>query len=413
MKNKTEKYIPDNKILRKYADLLVNFALGGGRGIKKGDVVYLVSYENSKPLMVEVRRVILKAGGHIINSFRPDNEPGNSRYNLSRDFYLLAQDHQLDFFPSKYLRGLIDQADHMLYIDSETDKQALKGIKPKKIIRTSIAYKPFMDWRDEKENKGKFTWVIGLYGTFAMAKEAGLSLKDYWNQIIKACYLDKKDPIKEWRAITAKVEAYRRKLTALKIDKVHVKGPDADLWVKIGDKRKWAGGGGRNIPSFEIFTSPDWRGTNGWIKFNQPLYSHGNLITGIELEFKNGKVVKAKAKKNEKLLKEMIKSKGGNAIGEFSLTDKRFSRITKFMAETLFDENIGGPNGNTHIALGKAYQECYDGNINKMKKRDWKKLGFNDSVIHSDIISTASRIVTAYLKNGSRRIIYKNGQFVL
>lgn len=400
------------KYLEKYADLLVNFALGGGKGIKKGDVVYLVCYESAKPLMIELRKAILKSGGHIISSYRPDNEPTRN-INLSKDFYLLAQDHQLDFFPSKYLRGLLNQMDHMIFIDSETDKQALKGIDPKKIMRAGVSHKPFMDWRDEKENQGKFTWTIGLYGTEAMAKEAKMPLEKYWNQIIKACYLDKKDAIREWKTVFNRIKFLKNKLNSLQIDKLNIKGPDVDFQIKLGQKRRWVGGSGRNIPSFEIFTSPDWRGTNGWIKFNQPLYSHGNLITGIKLVFKNGKIIKSSADKNEKVLKEIIKVKNADKIGEFSLTDKRLSRISKFMAETLYDENISGPDGNIHIAIGKSYGECYDGNPKKMKRKDWNKLGFNDSAVHTDIISTTSRIVTAFLKDGKEKIIYKNGQFII
>ena len=181
----------------------------------------------------------------------------------------------------------------------------------------------------------------------------------------------------------------------------------------MGEKRKWAGGIGRNIPSFELFTSPDWRGTNGWIRFNQPLYRYGNLITGVELEFKDGKVVKSRAKKNGKLLKEMIKVKNADKIGEFSMTNGRISRITKFMAETLYDENVGGRYGNTHIALGASFHDCYDGDSSKVAKKRWEKLGFNDSVVHTDIISTTDRIITARLKNGKEKIIYKSGRFTL
>jgi aminopeptidase len=81
------------------------------------------------------------------------------------------------------------------------------------------------------------------------------------------------------------------------------------------------------------------------------------------------------------------------------------------MAETLFDENIGGINGNTHIALGNSYHDCFAGRPDKMKERDWEKLGFNDSPVHTDIISTAPRTVTAFMKDGTSRIIYKNGEF--
>ena len=129
--------------------------------------------------------------------------------------------------------------------------------------------------------------------------------------------------------------------------------------------------------------------------------------------FKNGRVVKATAKTNEKLLKEMIATEGADKIGEYSLTDKRHSRITKFMAETLFDENMGGPYGNSHIALGMSYRDTYAGDVSKLTDREAKRLGFNDSSVHTDVVSTTDRTVTAHLKDGSKKVIYKDGRFVL
>ena len=193
-----------------------------------------------------------------------------------------------------------------------------------------------------------------------------------------------------------------------------MEGEDADLTIKIGERRAWMGGSGRNIPSYELFTSPDWRGTEGWIRFNQPLYRYGNLITGIELKFEQGRVVEAKAKENEPILKEMIATEGADKIGEFSLTDSRFSRITRFMAETLFDENMGGEFGNTHIALGKSYHDCYDGDSADLNDEALaEKLGYNDSSVHTDIISTTNRTVTATLPDGSKKVIYRDGQFTM
>ena len=412
-------YHPPQDILDKYADVLVNFALGSvdpmtgvkrKRGIKKGETVMVQASESAKPLYAAVLKAVWKAGGHAIGRYAPDNEPW---FKFDRTFFEHAEDHQLDFFPESYFKGMVEQADHLVVIMSETDKQSLLGIDPEKIMRRGVAYKPFMEWRNEKENKGKFTWTLALYGTPAAAKEAQLSEKDYWQQIIQACFIDKKDPIAEWQKVYKQIETYRKKLDALQIEKVHVLGPDADLWITIGEKRAWSHGGGRNIPSFEIFTSPDWRGTDGWIRFNQPLFRYGNLITGIELEFKNGKVIKAKAKKGEKVLRHMIASPNADKVGEFSLTDKRFSRITKFMAETLFDENMGGPHGNTHIALGNAYHNCYKGNPAKVSKKEWKRLGYNDSPVHTDIVSTSPRTVTAYFKKGGQKIIYQDGEFTL
>lgn len=410
-------YVPSDEILKKYADVLINFALGGGKGIKKGEVVRVSASESCKPLYVAVCNAIVDAGGHVLSHYGPDDEHGDKRRNISvsRYFYEHAQPHQLNFFPAKYLKGLVDQMDHSVFLLAEKDPHALKGVDGKKIMARGLALKPFMDWRHEKEWKGKFTWTIALYGTPAMAREAGLSEKEYWNQIIKACFLDQKNPIAKWKQVYRDIEKYRSRLNKLspKIDRLHAVGPDMDLWIKLGDKRHWHAGSGRNIPSFEIFTSPDWRGTNGWIRFNQPLYRYSNKITGIELWFKDGHVVKSKAKTNEKLLKEMIATKNADKIGEYSLTDRRHSRITKFMAETLFDENMGGPYGNTHLALGMSYRDTYAGDVSKLTTKEAERLGFNDSSVHTDIISTTRRTVTAYLKDGSTKVIYKDGQFVL
>ncbi|MDL2327339.1 aminopeptidase [Ruminococcaceae bacterium OttesenSCG-928-A11] len=407
--NKT--YEPSKEIIKKYADVLVNFALGSGEGIKKGDVVRVIGSEASRPLYIALVKAVWDAGGHTIGDYCLDTFSDED--NLDRYFFENASDEQIGYFKKDYAKGMIKQIDHQVMAIADTNLQSLKGIDPNKIMRRGLASKPLMEWMDKKENEGKFTWTLGLYGTEAMAKEAGLSLEEYWNQIIKACYLDKKDPIAEWKKLYKQIDEYVKKLNDLEIEKVHIEGEDMDLKLTIGKNRAWKGGGGRNIPSYEIFTSPDWRGTEGYAKFNQPLYRYGNLIEGIELWFEKGKVVKSKAIKNEKVLQEMIATEGADKLGEFSLTDSRFSRITKFMAETLFDENIGGKYGNTHVALGKAYQDCYKGDISKVTDKQWKEMGYNDSSVHTDIVSTTNRKVTALLQDGSEKVIYDNGQFTL
>jgi len=411
MTNK-KSYVPSQQILDRYADVLVNFALNGGKGVNKGEIVRLTGGEITKPLFLAVQGKILEAGAHVMSNYLPDDD---AEYNPSRDYYLKAAGHQLDFFPQKYMKGLIDTIDHSIYLIADTNMEALKGVDPKKIMRRGLAMKQMRDWQRNKENQGKFTWTLCLYGTKAMADQVGMSEKAYWDQIIKACFLDEKNPVKKWHEVTKGLENHRRKLSVIttKTEKFHVEGPDVDLWITPGEKRKWLSGRGANIPSFEIFTSPDWRGTEGWIRFNQPLYRYGNILDGIELWFKNGKVVKSKARKGEKLLKEMIATKNADKVGEFSLTDRRFSRITKPMAETLYDENMGGPQGNTHIALGMSYEDTYTGDLKKLTTKKSEQLGYNDSTVHTDIISTTRRTVTAHLKNGKTQVIYDNGQFLL
>jgi aminopeptidase len=406
----SEKYTPSQEVLEKYAKVLVNFALNSGKGIKKGETVFVLGHESAKPLFMECLNAITKSGGNVILNYLPDNTDG---FGAGREYFKNAKGEQLNFFPAKYMKGLIDDIDHYLYIISEEDKNYLDGIDPKKILQRGKAMRPFMDWRSEKENKGKFTWTLALYGTPAMAKEAGLSEQEYWQEIIQACYLDTKNPIENWKKTFKIMEKYRVAMTRIskETERFHMFGLDCDIWFTPGSGRKWLAGSGRNIPSFEVFTSPDWRGTNGWINFNQPLYYHGNIVRGIKLQFKDGRVVKSSAESGEKILKEMIKTENADKVGEWSLTDRRLSRITKFMAETLYDENVGGPYGNTHIALGNSYVDTFDGPIGKMTKKQFEKLGYNYSSVHTDIMSTTDRTVVAHLKNGKERLIYKNGEF--
>jgi aminopeptidase len=398
-------YIPSDKVLQKYADVLIKFALNAGKGIKKNDVVFLQIPECAKAMINPLQISVLSAGGFPIVQYSPEG--------TAKTFYDHASKSQLDFFPKSYMLEKLNTADHIVSIIATDDHFELKDIDSKKIMDRSKASKFYSEAYRNKVNQKKLSWTLALFGTEHMAEEANLSLEEYWEQIVNACFLDEKNPIEKWQQVFKDLEDIRAKLNKLKVDYIHVEGEDADLKVKIGPGREWLGGSGCNIPSFELFISPDFRGTEGTIKFNQPLYRYGNLIEGVELEFKKGKVVKSSATKNEKLLKDMIAVEGADQVGEFSLTDRRMSRITKFMGETLFDENVGGEFGNTHIAVGSAYRESYPDQkeCQSFTDKDWKNLGFNESVVHTDIVSTTNRTATAYLENGTSTVIYKDGEF--
>lgn len=401
----------DESLLKKYAQVMVGYALNNGKGMKKGDTVLLVGQECTKDLFIAIAREVYSSGGNLISNYQPDNIK-----DLSLPRFLLenGSDEQIGFFATPYWQGIVDATDHILFIVSEPDIHYLEGLPSSKISKLNSARAPYMKMREKKEQEGKLSWSLCLYGTQSMADEAGLSLDEYWEQIIEACYLREDDPVTKWRQVQKEIEEIKDKLDALQIEKLHIKGDDVDLHIQIGANRKWLSGGGKNIPSFEIFTSPDWRGTNGFINFNQPLYYSGKRISGVSLRFENGIVIKASATENEDALKEMIAQENANKVGEFSLTDKRHSRITKFMATTLFDENMGGEFGNTHIALGNAYKDTFTGDMSKVPEEQWAEMGYNSCPkVHTDIISTSNRTVTALLPGNTEKIIYKDGVFVL
>ena len=248
--------------------------------------------------------------------------------------------------------------------------------------------------------------------TQGAADTAGISFKQYASQVIKACYLDMDDPVKGWEETFANAITIKKWINRLKVEHFHIESDSMDLIITPGERRKWIGISGHNIPSFELFISPDWRGTAGVYYANLPSYKDGNYVEGVRFEFKNGVAIKSDAKKGKEFVaKQISMDKGARRVGEFSLTDKRFSKINKFMANTLFDENFGGKYGNCHLAVGMSYSDTFKGDPSKLTRQLKEELGFNDSALHWDLINTEDKTVTAILSSGKKKLIYEKGMF--
>jgi aminopeptidase len=403
-------YRPPQEILERYGEVMVRFGLGNGAGIKPGDVVGIVCSEDAKPLLLEAAKAVWRAGGHVIVDCRPASD---ANWNLDRAFLDLASGEQLDYYPDAWRRAYFAEIDHYLMLWADRDPRSGAGIDPKKAARHSRARGADSVYRFERVKAGRLSWSGCVYGTEGMAGEAGLTVEEYWDQIIHACYLEDPDPVTRWRTTATQILETVGWLNALEIDRLHVEAENTDLWVSVGEQRRWSGGDSVNVPSFEIATSPDWRGTHGQIAFSEPLYRRTGVMRGVCLTFADGEVVQAIAQEGQAQLTEMLATDRGAArIGEYSLTDGRHSRITRFMANALFDENRGGPTGNTHLALGQAYEELFTGDVANTTPEQFAALGFNHSSIHVDIISTSDRTVTATLRDGSTLPIYAEGRFL-
>lgn len=398
-------YQPSEEILKKYADVLVKFAINNGKGIKPWEVICIQMHESAKPLLKHLLLSVAEAWGLPFIDYMPEG--------VYKTLFDHGSEEQYTYVPKNMVLGKVADMDHLLYIRSEADKHEYDGVDSSKLMADQKAYKFYIEARQEKEDQWKFSWSLALFGTESMAAEANMSLEEYRNEIIKACFLDLDDPIAKWQEVMNQINETKAKLNALPIENLHIVWEDADLTIKIGDNRKWLSGDGANIPSFEIFISPDRRWTEWRIRFTEPLYQYWSMIKWIELHFANWVITKATAKENEQALHDMIAAENANKVWEFSLTDRRVSRITRFMSDTLFDENVWGPYGNTHIAIWFAYKHSYTGDIANTSKEERANMWFNESVVHTDIVCTTNRTVTATLKDGSQKVIYKDGEFVL
>jgi len=390
--------------LEKYADVMVWGLKTARRGFKKYDAILIRCDLEGRELGEVVHRKLVQAGYNV--TFRFMMSP-----RLERDFYEFSDEKQRAFVAagdkefSSALNGNI-------YIHAPASLTNLKGIDTRRQSQVAIARKPLRDLMTKNEEKGKFGWTLCTYPTEELARQAGLSLKEYSAQIAKACFLGEKNPAKKWAEIYKNSMAIKKWLASLNIDTIRTESKSMDFEVKMGDMRRFLGVSGHNIPSFEIFTSPDWRGTKGVYFANLPAFRGGNYVENIRLEFKDGRAVKISAKKGEEYVKKiMATDRGAAQLGEYSLTDRRFSRIDKFMADTLFDENHGGRHGNCHVAVGDSYSDTYAGDISKLTKEKKAALGYNNSAVHWDMINTEDKKVTATLKNGKKATIYEKGQF--
>ena len=393
------------KYLERYADVLL-WALGTARSgrFRKGDIVVLRGDPPAACLAETVYGRILDMGLNPVVRIGATSA-------MERMFYEKAGPKQLIFIPpgEEELNGALHGT---VYIHAPESLTHLAGVDPGRIGKAAVARKPLRDILRKREEQGSYGWTLCAMPTECQARHARLTLEQYKRQVVRACYLDSADPVAKWKEVYRRAGEIKRRLNRMEVKAFHVESENCDLTVTPGEHRRWVGISGHNIPSFELFLSPDWRGVSGVYYSDQPSFRSGNYVEGVRLQFDRGVVVKLEAANGEEFARSQLSmDRGAGRLGEFSLTDTRFSRIDRFMANTLSDEHFGGENGNCHVALGASYSDTYHGDPSGLTPRKKAALGFNDSALHWDLVNTEKKVVSAILRDGSRKIIYEDGRF--
>jgi aminopeptidase len=391
--------------LNRYADVLI-WALKVARknAFKKQDAI-LLQYDRQALRLAEVLyNRILDMGMNPIQRM-------GLTVPMERGFYGIANNRQLIYLPPGD-KKLYNEINGRIFLHAPDALTHLKDIDPMRIGKVIVARKPLRDILNKREEEGFYSWTLSTFPTDELAKQARMSIGKYTEQIVKACYLDFEDPVSRWQAILKEVTGIKRWLNSLNVKSLHIESENIDLAITPGERRLWIGISGHNIPSFEIFISPDWRGTEGRYFANLPSFRSGNYVEGVHMTFHKGAVTKMGADSGEDFaIKQLSMDRGARRIGEFSLTDRRFSRIDRFMADTLYDENHGGKYGNCHLALGSSYSVTFNGDPAGLTREAKRKMGFNDSALHWDLVNTEDKTVTAILATGEKLLIYADGKF--
>ena len=391
--------------LERYADVLLwGMQKARTKSFKKGDIVLVRFNQRAVKLAELVQIRLIDRGLHTMLRMLATDQ-------MEYNFFSRADKEQLAFIaPGE--NEMVKNLNGTIFLNAPESLTHLQTIDSRRITTAMIARKPLRDILTRREEQGLFGWTLCSLTTPQLARHARMSQKRYTEQIVKACYLNAKDAVSKWEEIFRNAREIKQWLNSMRITGYHVESASIDLRVGHGQQRRWIGISGHNIPSFELFISPDWRQTEGVFFANQPSYRNGNLVRDVRLEFKNGSVCAVEAKQGREFVQEQIGMDAGAArLGEFSLTDTRFSKIDRFMADTLFDENFGGSHGNCHIALGASYSDTFRGKPALLTKKFKQQLGFNDSALHWDLVNTEKKTVTAHLAGGRTQVIYENGRF--
>lgn len=333
---------------KQLAKLLVNYSLF----VKPGERVIISGGVEAQEFISALYKEVILKGAHPILRI---NLPG-----LMPFLYKYGQKHQIERFPQEW-DYTVKNAQKYIGILTETNTKELTNCDPKKISARQKVVSPISDYIVNEKPK-IYRCTVG-FPCQALAQEAEMDLVEYENFVFDAC-------LQDWKALGKKMDKII--LVFKKGKRVHLTGENVDLKFLIHGDKAIADKGEENMPGGEIFMAPIRESAEGWIKFEYPAIRNGKEVTEIYLKFEKGKVIEAKAEKNEDFLKEMLETdENASYIGEFGIGMN--PKITKFTKELLFDEKIGGT---IHLALGMAYKENGGG---------------NDSALHWDIVKSMKK----------------------
>ena len=362
--------------LQRLARTLVHYCVA----VREGDRVALPSSASAAPLVREVYREVLRAGGHPY--------PMVSLDGLDEIFYAEASDAQLDHVNAfeSLARG---EFEALISMRGASNTRALGDVDPARQSRRARAYRAVQEASMARAASGAFRWTATLFPTAAHAQDAEMSLTAFEDFVFRATYSDADDPVAEWRAVSERQQRVVDWLAGKR--DVVVQGPDVDMTLSIAGRTFINSDGRRNMPSGEVFTGPVEDSVNGWARFRYPAIHNGRSVEGVQLRFEGGRVVEATATKNQDYLLAMLDAdEGARTLGEWAIGTNE--RIDRFVGNILFDEKIGGT---IHMAIGAGYPET--GSVNK-------------SAVHWDMICD--------MRQGGRisvdgETIYDSGRFLI
>jgi aminopeptidase len=391
--------------VERLADLLVGF----GANLQPGQILGVTAYFGMEEAARAVARAAYRRGAKFVDVFWWDHLIKRARLED-------ADESTLDFVPPWYeqrLQWLSDERAARLTLTG-TSATVFDGIDP---ARTGRDLTPYISAVPRVVNERTTNWTAGPCPNPAWAARVHPDLPvdeamdKLWDEMVYVLRLDAEDPVAAWHERMTAIVASADRLTERRFDALHLKGPGTDLTIGLLPSSKWLGADFEtidglthypNLPTEEVFTTPDPERVDGYVSATMPLELYGSFMDRIRIEFEGGRAVKADAETGADALRAaMAKDDGASRLGEIALVDKegRIGPLGTVFYETLLDENAA-----SHIALGNAYTFPVEDDADRER--------VNKSAIHVDFMIGSNELdVDGITRDGDRVPVLRGGSW--
>jgi aminopeptidase len=390
----------NEELLDRYAELIVGF----GANVQPGQVVAVEAPPEAAPFVRRIARRAYEVGARYVDVVYFD--PLVKRLRVE-----LAAEDSLTWVPPWVGRRILELGDldaARIRLSPIVPPGILAGLDPARAARDQLpSVREVFKTIDDRS----IAWTISPFPTEAWARvvfpelEPAAAVDALWRDIEHVCRLDEPDPIEAWRRRIEEIWAAASRLDELDLDAVRFVGPGTDLTVGLLPSSRFAKEGGRattrtgvhhvpNLPTEELFTTPDPERTEGVVASTKPLDVGGSLLTGLRIRFEGGRAVEIDADQNAETLRERCATDQGAArLGELALVDgqSRIGRLGRTFFNTLLDENSV-----SHVALGSAYTHPI------ADPADLSRI--NESQIHVDFMIGSDEVTVSGVTRGGDEI---------
>ena len=378
------------------ADLIVNF----GANVQEGQIVDLASALGKEELTRAITASAYKRGAKFVDVYYWDPH-------LKRERVKHVAEDALEFVPPWYGERTLQLAaarSAAISLSGPIAPRLFDDLDQERLGRD--VFPRVKEWATVI-NERTVNWCVAPCPTMKwaqlvypeLAPEAALD--KLWENIVHVCRLDEDDPAAAWRARAEALASVAERLTARRFDAIHLEGPGTDLTIGLLPTSEWNGGGDEtaegiwhmaNLPTEEVFTTPDPERVDGVVSATMPLYSQGLIIEGLTVRFEGGHAVQIEADSGADALRALVaQNENGDRLGELALVDRegRIGQLGTVFYDTLLDENAA-----SHIALGSAYETA-------VGEADRERI--NQSTIHIDFMVGSPQVdVTGITSDGER-----------